>query len=48
MFEKDNEIVYSFELPTAENLYYIPAKTEVEITIDEEYQEKYSYQCCAV
>lgn len=42
MFEKDNEIVYSFELPTAENLYYIPAKTEVEITIDEEYQEKYS------
>ena len=43
MFLNNSEIVFGFELPT-ENYsdYYVPAKTEVEITIDEEYQEQYS------
>lgn len=43
MFEDGNEIVYGFELPN-ENFqkYYIPAKTNVEVTMDEEYQENRS------
>lgn len=44
MFENDSELVYGFELPTKNNSsYYIPTKTEVKITVDEEYQEKYSH-----
>lgn len=44
MFKNDSEIVYGFELPT-ENYsdYYIPSRTEVEIIIDEEYQEQASH-----
>lgn len=43
MFENGSQIVFGFELPAENNInYYVPAKTEVEITIDEEYQEKYS------
>lgn len=43
MFLNNSEIVFGFELPT-ENYsdYYVPAKTEIEVTIDEEYQEQYS------
>lgn len=44
MFENGREVVYGFKLPAENNLdRYIPARTEVEITIDEEYQEKYSH-----
>lgn len=44
MFENGSEIVYGFELPAENNFdYYIPARTEVEVTIDEEYQEQYSH-----
>ena len=44
MLENGSEVVYSFELPSEKNLsYYIPARIEVEITMDEEYQQSYSY-----
>ncbi len=43
MFENGSQIVLAFELPAENSInYYIPAKTEVEITIDEEYKEQYS------
>ncbi len=43
MFENEKQIVFGFELPTNNNNdYYIPNKTEIEITIDEEYQEQYA------
>lgn len=44
MFENGSEVVYGFELPAENNWdHYIPARTEVEITMDEEYQEDYSH-----
>lgn len=44
MFENKKEIVFGFELPTESNVnYYIPARTEVEVSIDEEYQNNYSH-----
>lgn len=44
MFENEKEIVFGFELPTENNVnYYIPARTEVEVSIDEEYQNNYSH-----
>lgn len=45
MLENNNEIVFCFDLP-GENTskFYIPAKSEVEITIDEEYEEKFTKQ----
>lgn len=44
MFENGIEVVYGFELPAENNWdHYIPARTEVEITMDEEYQEDYSH-----
>lgn len=44
MFENGKKIVVGFELPTNDNDidYYIPAKIEVEVTMDEEYQEQYA------
>lgn len=43
MFENGSQIVFGFELPT-ENYsdYYIPFKTEVEMTIDEEYEKDFA------
>lgn len=44
MFENGSEVVYGFELPAENNWdHFIPARTEVEITMDEEYQEDYSH-----
>lgn len=44
MLENGGEVVYGFELPSEKNLsYYIPARIEVEITMDEEYQQSYSH-----
>lgn len=44
MFENGSEVVYGFELPAENNIdHYIPARTEVEVTMDEEYQEDYSH-----
>lgn len=45
MLENDNEVVFGFDLP-GENIskFYIPTKTEVKITIDEEYKEDFAKQ----
>lgn len=45
MLESGKETVFGFELPIENaSRYYVPAKTEVEITIDEEYKKGYVKQ----
>lgn len=45
MLEKGNEVVFGFDLPGEDtSKFYVPAKTEVKITIDEEYKESFAKQ----
>lgn len=45
MLEKDKEVILGFDLPEENTTkFYIPAKTEVKVTIDEEYKETFAKQ----
>lgn len=45
MLESGNEVVFGFDLPGEDtSKFYVPAKTEVKITIDEEYKESFAKQ----
>lgn len=45
MLENGNEVVFGFDLPGEDtSKFYVPAKTEVKITIDEEYKESFAKQ----
>lgn len=45
MLEKENEVVFGFKLPEENtSKFYVPAKTELKITIDEEYKKSFAKQ----